>query len=433
MEEKKQQAQQFEDQGRMAIKEKRYDDAIKAFKVAIQIYRELQFDGQVGILVKEIKRIESLKAMLGEDSNLRQVDNNKSTVNIKDLEKEANILENKIKQMVFDKSYLEAINLAQQLITIYEKLNYSFQIKKLSFEIEKFKLLEAQLHKETVQTEKTQDEMKLSIAEERALRIKKLKEVKEAEDKKRLEEFEQAKRDKEEALRMQRESTDSKVKKASQDRMAVFEAIKTGQDVSFIRKEAEERQKKLEEMQKKKQLEEKLLAEANYLMDLAKSAYEKHEFEDAIKKYQNAADIFKQLGWNQQAEVLYKEVLNVKAKQIELQKKQAEDEALRRKQQEEFEARARQMQAELEEKKRKEMAERNKLPPEILRKIETLDMVLEKAKELEEKQKFDKALARYESFLELIKEIPSNVDFMKKIEFVNSKIKELKEKIPLAP
>ena len=63
------------------------------------------------------------------------------------------------------------------------------------------------------------------------------------------------------------------------------------------------------------------------------------------------------------------------------------------------------------EQKRLEELERKKheLTPEQKQKAETIDMLIEKAKQNEEKEKYEQAVNRYEYVLELLKELPPTI------------------------
>ena len=81
-------------------------------------------------------------------------------------------------------------------------------------------------------------------------------------------------------------------------------------------------------------------------------------------------------------------------------------------------------------KRRKIESERNKLSPELQRKVDTAQMVLEKAQELEQKEKWDKALSRYEYLVELYNELGISIISQNQIDEVQSKIEELRGKLP---
>ncbi len=89
-----------------------------------------------------------------------------------------------------------------------------------------------------------------------------------------------------------------------------------------------------------------------------------------------------------------------------------------------------QLREEQEEKQRKIESERNKLSPELQRKVDTAQMVLEKAQELEQKEKWDKALSRYEYLVELYNELGISIISQNQIDEVQSKIEELRGKLP---
>src|SRR6056297_2421245 len=188
----KEEAEAYEKEGRQAKKEKKYNLAILKLQKAIQIHDELQQEGYVGILEKEIERIKTLMDFLDipldlakakEEANMKDLDkktNNEKIINEKaddkkhdnsnignedrkeavfenektkdinakdemvkrdqsdptkkarkELEKEANTIESKIKTLSFQKKYNEIIKLYKRLSELYEQLGYDYQLRKI--------------------------------------------------------------------------------------------------------------------------------------------------------------------------------------------------------------------------------------------------------------------------------------------------------------
>jgi len=431
---------------------------------AAELYGQLGQLGQVGILTKEIKRVETLKSFLSTTSSMpskssqptihatnsiQKTEIPASTPSLittispgpsagtnivfRELEKEANQLEVRIKNLVFEKNYPEVINVYKRLEEIYEKLNFSFQLRKIKFEIEKYQNMHSQANKQQIDEQKQQEETKLGIAEERALRMRHEREVREADERKKFEEAERLRKEKEELLKVQRESTEDKVKRAAQERLLVFESKRTGMDIDHIKTENEERKRKLIELQKKKELEDAAVTDANNLMEQGKKSVVTRHYDDALYFYGEASKKFREINWAQQADMLDKELQNIKKLHQEYEEKLKREAEDRRKSQAEFDERARKLQAEQDAKKKREEEERNKLSPELQRKVETAQMTKEKAKELEEKQKYDKALARYEYLLELYQELGSNIISANDTIVIRQKIEELKKLVQTTP
>jgi hypothetical protein len=246
----------------------------------------------------------------------------------------------------------------------------------------------------------------------------------------------------------------TKLEKAKQERMQVFQARKekkVGSDEPPIDARVQEQEsikKKLPEMHSietepkanipqvdqlgrtqkfSKEKETLLLEEAESRLNAAKKASDRKDFDEAARSYEKAANIFKDLGWNQQADTLFEEVKLVHLMKEKQEKEKLEAEDRQKRQAQEFENRAQKLLEEQEQQKQKIEEAKKKVSPEIQLKIETADYVLEKAKELESKEKWDKAAGRYIYLLELYKELAYPPEKCKPIE---EKITKLKAKLP---
>ena len=102
-----------------------------------------------------------------------------------------------------------------------------------------------------------EEDSRLSIAEERSLRLKKERELKDAESQRKIEEMTQHRLEQETLAKAQLSASQDKVSKAKQERLLVFQAKNTGQKVDQIRQANDQRQQKLAELQKKKALKKK--------------------------------------------------------------------------------------------------------------------------------------------------------------------------------
>jgi hypothetical protein len=432
----KSQAEALEDQARAAKKEKKYEESIALLKKAVHIYEDLGFKGQIGILEKEILRTESLMKFLGptdkpgstQASNQISSPDSSEKVAKMELDRQAGLLEAKAKKLAFDKHYDELIACYEDLAKIYEALGYEYQIRKVNFEIERYKNLQRQDQQDENSASTIKREQEISIAEERAQRLQMQKKVKEEQDLKVIQRLEQEEREKKAVQSQKQISIQDKMQRAKEDRMMIFQAKEAGVEVDAIQRQREERERKLRELEAKKAQEEAMLKEANAFLDEAKRYVDRKEYDTAKNFYERAAKAFEAIGWKQQAEMLLKEVKNVSVYKAEYEKKQEEERKRREAQQAEFEARAAKILAEKEAKRRAEEEERKKLPPELQQKVDRAQLVLEKAKELEEKGKFDKSLSRYEYLIELYQEI--GIYGPEKFTPIKNKIEDLKKKMP---
>ncbi len=329
-------AQELEDRARLAIKEKNYELAIASFNAALDIYRELEQPGNIGIITKEIKRVENLKAVLGEVGT-PQTQKPSGEMNPKiELERKATGLENQIRKYMLEEKYQEAIKVYQELGEIYSKLDYVYQVRKVKYEIEKLTTIlnTPKKTEEKTTEEKTEEttEEELSIAEERRLRLEQERLQKEQEEKERLraieaeyearklkeqeerkkkeEELEKAKEErmkkaKEEIMRKVMEEVEARRAKEAAKKADKNDSHETSEENSSVmssinlspadirRKETEEKEKKLKELQKKKELEDQLVSDGETKLNQAKKAVDRHEFDSACSLYEEAANIFR--------------------------------------------------------------------------------------------------------------------------------------------
>ena len=397
-------AEDLEKQARLAKREKNYDEAIALYQEAQEVYEELGFAGNTGMIKKEIDRITTLKSFLGGPAK-SSVSNSPEIDSKRALDKEASDLESKLKTLIFQEKFDEVIAGYERLSEIYETMGYDFQLRKVRFEIEKYKTIQIQKQSASLENQRQYEEHTQSIAEERAERIRHQKQVLAEQEEYRMQKMEEERASRE-AMKFERQrSAQEKIEAAKNERLMVFEAKKEGKDLTSVQAERSERERKLREIEQKKREEDAALNEATQLLDLAKNLVDKKAFDDAAQYYQQAADKFQSIGWASQATVLKTEVNNMARMKAEYLEKLQKEEDQRRKQQELFDARAAKILAEKEAKRKAIEAERNKLPPEIQAKWERAEMLHEKAKNLVEKGKTEKAIARLEYLLDLYAEL----------------------------
>ena len=412
----------LESKARNFLKEKRYSDAIAAFDEAIKIYMELGWEGQIGMLKKEIQRIENLKVIMGEDKseNVKVDFVKKEEPKLTEGQKKEREIMDKMsmaKHHAFSKNYDEAIKLYKEAVDFYEELNYPHQVRELKWQILKWEKekehLDNSMKEYLVQTQETRDE----IAKEREQRI-----LEEQAKKRALEEQMIQQRLQEQELESKFKTSESKkksIEEMKQSRLAVFEAKKMGVDVETYEAERKKQEQKRRELMEKEAKEKETIAQIEIILEKAKTKVDNHKFHEAKEFYAKARDLFLEIGWNQQSETMQEELNNLEKmekeyeEKLRLQREQLEREQEKFKQREEALKRAEKAKLDELESKKKE------LTPEQKQKLETINMLLEKAKANEEKNKWDLAIGRYEYVLELLKEIP--------VQIMNSE--EIKEKI----
>ncbi len=428
------QADLLESKARSLLKEKKYSDAIAVFNEAVSIYTELGWEGQIGMLKKEIQRIENLKKIMGEDKseNIKQIIEKKSEQTLTEGQKREREIMDKMslaKHHAFSKNYNEAIKLYKEAVDFYEGLNYTHQVRDLKWQILKWEKelehRERSIQDYQIQTQDTRDE----IAKEREKRI-----LEEQTKKKELEEQMIQQRIREQQELQERKTYQPEPKKKDleeikKSRLAVFEAKKTGVDVDTYEAERKKMEQKKHEIMQKEAREKEVLLEIEILLEKAKNKVDNHKFYEAKEFYSKAKDLFLEIGWNQQSETMQEELNNLDKMQKEYEERLRLQREQMEREQEEFRKREeeykRAQKAKLDEIERK----KKELTPEQKQKLETINMLMEKAKSNEEKEKYDLALGRYEYILELLKEIPVQV---MNDEEIKAKIEQLKKKTTTA-
>ncbi|MHA1700666.1 MAG: hypothetical protein ACTSWK_00140 [Promethearchaeota archaeon] len=283
------------------------------------------------------------------------------------LDKKADELESEIKLLKRSKDYEKMIPIYAELKEIYKKLNYNFLANKAETEMFKY-----QKHIELSKLrQKTFVDKKPEIIQK-----KEQKEVKKI------------------PITPIKPQTSPPISQESQLNKAVNHNAKRS------------RAEKIQELRRNKEIEQQNVEKANVILDKAQSHMKKKEFELAAKFYSESSEIFREIGWKQQASQLKQESLHMQEMQEEYLKKMEKIELKKQKEKEMYEARASKIIAEKEEKIRLEQEALNRLPPEIQRKLDLAMLFLKKTELMESKGKIVKCLARYKYLLELYDEIP---------------------------
>ncbi len=312
------------------------------------------------------------------------------------LEKEAEELERQSKEEIKKKNYDVALLLLKDAKDIYIQLGFQGQLGIIEKNVSRIKGL-MQLEKPTATSSKSDVEF------ERKPSVRSVKQ--------------QDSMKKSDTLERLRKTEPKDIHNGSKD----------GYDQR--KKEQLEREAKMRQLAEAKRKEEDLVANAEVILAKAKESIDGKEFDDAKKAYEEAIEIFKEIKWTNQVDVLSQELKNIdkykedylaKLKQEELQKKKSEDD---------FQKRVDDI---LEEKRKVEeerLAVLRSLPPEMQIKVEKAKMLKEKAEEEVKANKIDRAIARYQYILELYDSIPKEkVDFSRDIQEVQQKIAELQQK-----
>ncbi|MHA1293879.1 MAG: hypothetical protein ACTSQJ_14575 [Promethearchaeota archaeon] len=203
-----------------------------------------------------------------------------------ELEKEADQLKLQARLEASKKNYELAILLLEEVKDIYLQLGFRGQIDLIERQIARFKALEAS--EKRAKLKNLEEEKQVSIAERRKQRILKKTEgmkIKESLQKRRIE-----------------------TKMNSQ-----YEIAK--------QRQLTEREKRMKMLEEKKKREENLINQADKVMEQAKISVDNKKFNEAKAYYNEAIEIFTELGWNQQVEVLKTELKNIDKYEEEYKKK----------------------------------------------------------------------------------------------------------------
>lgn len=302
------------------------------------------------------------------------------------LDKKADELESEIKRLKQSKDFEKIIPIYAELKEIYTKLNYKFLANKAETEMFKYQkhIERSKLGQKTLVNSKSELYQK--------------KEQKEVKEVKKIQKI---------PIKSQTSPQISQEQKISKP---------------FNQNTKKSRAEKIKELQRKKEIEQQNLDKANKILDKAQSHMKKKEFDLAAKFYAESSEIFKEIGWNQQASQLKQESLHMHEMQEDHLKKMEKIKVKEQKEQDMYEARVSKIIAEEKEKKRLEQEALNKLPPEIQRKLDLADVFLKKTEKLELKGKIEKSISRYKYLLELYDEIPVSDDQKK---MIADKIKKL--------
>jgi nucleoprotein TPR len=329
-------AKKWEETAKQAVALKDYNKAIEAYENACDIYMALGWKGQVGIIRQQIVKLESIKNMFSQEQR-GDIDKKKL---LQQQEKEADNLVTKAKNLNFEKKYDEAIACFEKAITLYETVGFSFQLKKLTWEINKIKDERANALRTEVERKSVEDQHKKSIAEEREERIQiekermqKLEQIRQtsiAEEKRLKDEIEADKRVRAEIeLERRKQTKDVELQK--------WVSTAESEDEIVKKSDFDEKYKKMKELKEAQLAKTKKLADAEKMLDEAKFAVSMKEFDKARSIYKQSAQAFGELGWKDQAEMIAKEVEVITRKEEEIAEKKLKDQQNAQKKKEEIE------------------------------------------------------------------------------------------------
>lgn len=300
--------------------------------------------------------------------------------------KEANKFVSKAKSQTMMKDYDKSISFYEKAIEIYDEIGYSFQIKRLQWEIDKLNDItkEAENVKADLLRRKASTQRMKEIAERRKLN----------------------------STQPHQNEKNGPVNSQKHDN-----GVMNNAPTRMNRNKAD-----MEQFEKQKKERDDKFKEADAILDKAKKAAENLEFDTARKFYSDASDSFEKLGWTAQAIMIRKEIEVLHKKELILEDKKKREEEYKIKKQNEFDEKIR-FDKEYNERMRKlkEEAAKKRTPTE-LKKIEMAEFNFNKAELALKKGKNKQALKRYMFTAEIFEELDYNKE---QLEYIQHKIREL--------
>ncbi len=301
--------------------------------------------------------------------------------------KEANKLVSKAKSKAMMKDYDKSISFYEKAIEIYDEIGgYSYQIKRLQWEIDKLNDIT-----------KEAENVKADLLRRKAS-TKRMKEI--------------AERRKLNSTQPNQNEKNGPVNSQKHDN-----GVTNSDPVRINRNKAD-----IKQFEKQKKERDDKYKEADAILDKAKKAAEKNEFDTARRFYSEAAENFEKIGWTATVIMIRKEIEVLHKKELILKDKKKREEEYKIKKQNEFDEKIR-LDKEYQERMRKlkEEAAKKRTPAE-LKKIEIADFNFDKAESALKKGKKVKALKRYKYVAEIFEELDYNQE---QLEYIQHKIKEL--------
>ena len=418
-------AEELQKKSKVEAGEKNFDVAILLLTDARDIYLELGFQGQIGMIDNQIARY---KRMMELEKKPQIV--SKDTGEKRRQEIEANHLLERAKNLAAQNLYDNAMKHYQEALDLFEKIDFQYQCKQIRWQINQLidKKKIADMKKEAM----AGNAGHLSIAEERRLRV--LMEQEEKQKKLDVErENNLIEREKEQLVieerrkAVQMKTAGMKLKEELERKRAQVQTI---QHHDWKKQELREKEERMRMLQEAKKKEEEKLQQAEKSLATGKSLVDKKEFQEAKQYYNEAIDLFTELKWDQQVVILKKELRNIDVYAQQHKEKLKESFLKKKKQEKEFEKR---IASELEKKRKIEeerLARLRALPPELQEKLNRATMALERAEKEIELKKYPRVLGRYEYVLEIYKSFETDkINLSSDITEVEQKIADLKAKM----
>ncbi len=439
-------AEELENQSKIAIRDKKFGLAIQSLMKARDNYTKLGLTGQVSITIREIVRLKNLAQDEGltltiprgqrnipKEGSLfkKSIDKLKETKTEDTSISEANgyqILENARETALEDK-YEEAMKLYNEAYSIFKHLNYDYECNQILWQLNEIRDYQrwAELRKSKGVQLNLRDIVALASAEKRRQKIQRGLGANKA----------------------PLESTGTKPKKPSETAKPthkLFEQMKVSeQKEEHLKKQMsytsieqqeqrknkmQEKQNKLQQLREKKKQEDELFNKGQQILEMGNQKLRLKDYDAAKALYSEAIELFTQLGWYDQITILQKELRNIDLYKKEEEEKLKKASYSKTKGEQDFQKRVLDALTEKQKVQAKQQERQRAMSPEIKSKLEKIELVRAKAKKEVNTNNLSRALARYEYILSLYNSIPKeSIDLSEQISEVEQKILDLKAKL----
>ena len=440
--------EKLENQSKIAERDKNYELAISVLMQVKDNYTKLGLTGQASIIIKEILRLKHLERddknpiqrYGGDQERIEPKSQLKSSLerlreikseNTQISEANGNVILEKARNLVLEDKYEDSLKLYNEAYSIFKHLESEYECKQILWQINEIKDYQrmAEFRKSKGVPINLKDIVALASAERRRQRIQQglganARPVE-------IEQYKLIKRNKTITTHPKGSKLLEQMK-LSAKRKGELEKTSLS-DVKDQQKNFEgkwkEKQNKLHALREEKKQKDELIAKGQELLEKGNQKLKQKEYDEAKVFYTQAIELFTQLGWHNQIEILKKELNNIDLYKKEEEKKGEMARLTKLKQEQEFQSRVSKVMSEKERYNKKLQQQKTALPPDIRSRIEKIKLVQVKAEKEESSNNFSRALARYQYIIELYQSIPKEtIDLSNEISKIEQKILDLKAK-----
>ena len=441
-------AEELENQSKIAERDKNYELAITALMQAKDKYTKLGLNGQVSIIIKEIVRLRRLKGdekgsiqgYGGDQGKIEPKSQLKSSLeklgeiklkNTQISEANGNVILEKARNLALEDKYEDSIKLYNEAYSTFKHLEYEYECKQILWQINEIKDYQrmAEFRKSKGIPINLKDIVTLASAERRRQKIQQglganTRPVEIEEYKSKIRNNSKITRPKGSKLLEQMKLTEKRNEELKRTSLSNVKDQQKNYESKW-----KEKQNKLHTLREEKKQKDELIAKGQELLEKGNQKLKQKEYDEAKIFYTEAIELFTQLGWHNQIGILEKELWNIDLHKKEEEKKGEIARLNKLIQEQEFQNRVSEVMSEKQRLSEKLQQTHSALPPDLRSKIEKIKLVQEKAEKEEHSNNFSRALSRYQYILELYKSIPKeNIDLSNKISEVEQKILDLKAK-----